>query len=229
MCIRDRVRSRTLEAYGKHYTMAWPSEEHATGRPCRRSPLYDSLKSSGAVFGEKLGWDRANWFAERDEEPHDIYTFGQPNWHGAVAREHKAARDAAVLFDQTSFAKYILTGPDAEQALQWIAANRVDKPVGTIIYTQMLNDSGGIECDLTCVRTKYNEYYITTGTGYATHDFDWIGRNIPSDLNAQLVDVTSSNAVLSLFGPKARDILAMVTTGNAVSYTHLTLPTILLV
>jgi 4-methylaminobutanoate oxidase (formaldehyde-forming) len=214
------VRSRTLEAYGKHYTMAWPSEEHATGRPCRRSPLYDALRSSGAVFGEKLGWERANWFAERDEESHDIYTFGQPNWHGAVAREHKAARDAAVLFDQTSFAKYILTGPDAEQALQWIAANRVDKPVGSIIYSQMLNDNGGIECDLTCVRTKYNEYYITTGTGYATHDFDWIGRNIPSDLNAQLVDVTSSNAVLSLFGPKARDILEIVTTADVSNTVH---------
>ena len=214
------VRSRTLEAYGKHYTMAWPSEEHATGRPCRRSPLYDFLRSSGAVFGEKLGWERANWFAEHDEAPHDIYTFGQPNWHGAVAREHKAARDAAVLFDQTSFAKYILTGPDAEQALQWVAANRVDKPVGSIIYTQMLNDNGGIECDLTCVRTKHTEYYITTGTGYATHDFDWIGRNIPSYLNVQLVDVTSSNAVLSLFGPKARDILAMVTTGNVSNTAH---------
>jgi 4-methylaminobutanoate oxidase (formaldehyde-forming) len=200
--------------------MAWPSEEHATGRPCRRSPLYDALRSSGAVFGEKLGWERANWFAELDEEPHDIYTFGQPNWHGAVAREHKAARDAAVLFDQTSFAKYILTGPDAEQALQWIAANRVDKPVGSIIYTQMLNDNGGIECDLTCVRTKYNEYYITTGTGYATHDFDWIGRNIPSNLNAQLVDVTSSNAVLSLFGPKARDILEIVTTADVSNTVH---------
>ena len=214
------VRSRTLEAYGKHYTMAWPFEEHATGRPCRRSPLYDTLKSSGAVFGEKLGWERANWFAERDEEPHDIYTFGQPNWHGAVAREHKAAREAAVLFDQTSFAKYILTGPDAEQALQWIAANRVDKPIGTIIYTQMLNDKGGIECDLTCVRTKFNEYYITTGTGYATHDFDWISRNIPSDLNAQLINVTSSNAVLSLFGPKAREILQVVTINDVSDNGH---------
>ena len=184
------VRSRTLEAYGKHYTMAWPSEEHRTGRPCRRSPLYDTLKSSGAVFGEKLGWERANWFADTGEEPRDIYTFGLPNWHSAVAREHKAAREAAVLFDQTSFAKYILTGPDAEQALQWIASNRVDKPVGSIIYTQMLNDNGGIECDLTCVRTKFNEYYITTGTGYATHDFNWISRNIPSELNSQLIDVT---------------------------------------
>jgi 4-methylaminobutanoate oxidase (formaldehyde-forming) len=207
----DWVRTRTLEAYGKHYTMAWPSEEHESGRPCRRSPLYDRLKSAGAVFGEKLGWERPNWFAEPGEEARDIYTFEQPNWHGPVGREHTAAREAAVLFDQSSFAKFILQGPDAEAALQWIAANRVDKPVGSIIYTQMLNDHGGIECDLTCVRTGHDSYYIVTGTGFATHDFDWIRRNIPEGMNAQLVDVTSSNAVLSLFGPKARDILAAVT------------------
>lgn len=207
----DWVRTRTMEAYGKHYTMAWPSEEHDSGRPCRRSPLYQTLKGAGAVFGEKLGWERPNWFAEAGEEARDIYTFERPNWHGPVGREHKAAREAAVLFDQTSFAKFILKGPDAEAALQWTAANRVDKPLGAIIYTQMLNDKGGIECDLTCVRTGYDEYYIVTGTGYATHDFDWIRRNIPEGMNAQLVDVTSSNAVLSLFGPKARDILAVVT------------------
>ncbi|MEO1111522.1 MAG: FAD-dependent oxidoreductase [Pseudomonadota bacterium] len=207
----DWVRTRTLEAYGKHYTMAWPSEEHDSGRPCRRSPLYDRLKDAGAVFGEKLGWERPNWFAEGGEEARDIYTFERPNWHGPVGREHKAAREAAVLFDQTSFAKFILKGPDAERALSWIAANRVDKPVGSIIYTQMLNDRGGIECDLTCVRTAIDEYYIVTGTGFATHDFDWIRRNIPDGLNAQLVDVTSSNSVLSLFGPKARDILSACT------------------
>lgn len=207
----DWVRTRTLEAYGKHYTMAWPSEEHQSGRPCRRSPLYETLKASGAVFGEKLGWERPNWFAEPGEDARDIYTFARPNWHDPVGREHNAAREAAVLFDQTSFAKYILTGPDAEEALQWIAANRVDRPVGSIIYTQMLNDKAGIECDLTCVRTRQDEYYIVTGTGYATHDFDWIRRTIPDGMNAQIVDVTSSNAVLSLFGPKARDILQAVT------------------
>lgn len=205
------VRARTLEAYGKHYTMAWPSEEHDSARPCRRSPLYERLKSSGAVFGEKLGWERPNWYAEGDEKPHDIYTFERPNWHEPVGREHKAARESAVLFDQTSFAKFVLKGPDAEAALQWIAANRVDKPVGSIIYTQMLNDKGGIECDLTCVRTGIDSYYIVTGTGFATHDFNWIERNIPNGMNAQLEDVTSSNAVLSLFGPKARDILSKVT------------------
>ncbi|WP_281991078.1 GcvT family protein [Sulfitobacter geojensis] len=210
----DWVRARTMEAYGKHYTMAWPSEEHSSGRPCRRSPLYGALQNSGAVFGEKLGWERPNWFADAGEDAHDIYTFDRPNWHAPVGREHKAAREAAVLFDQTSFAKFILKGPDAEAALSWIAANRVDKPVGSIIYTQMLNDHGGIECDLTCVRTAQDEYYIVTGTGFATHDFNWISRNIPEGMNAQLVDVTSSNAVLSLFGPKAREILEQCTRDN---------------
>lgn len=214
------VRTRTLEAYGKHYTMAWPSEENESGRPCRRSPLYDRLASEGAVFGEKLGWERANWYAEPGEDPKDIYTFNRPNWHIAVGREHQAARQAAALFDQTSFAKFILKGPDAGAALNWIAANRVDRPVGSIIYTQMLNDRAGIECDLTCVRTRPDEYYIVTGTGFATHDFHWIRRNIPAGMNAQLVDVTSSNAVLSLFGPKAREILQSVTRNDISDTAH---------
>ncbi len=209
----DWIRARTYEAYGKHYTMAWPSEEHDSGRPCRKSPLYEILKADGAVFGEKLGWERPNWFADfgAGEVQHDIYTFGRPNWHAAVAREHKAAREAAVLFDQTSFAKFILKGPDAEAALGWIAAGDVAKPVGALTYTQMLNDHGGIECDLTAVRMAEDEYYIVTGTGFATHDFNHIARSIPEAMNAQIVDVTSGYSVLSLFGPRARDILAAVT------------------
>jgi 4-methylaminobutanoate oxidase (formaldehyde-forming) len=209
----DWIRSRTYEAYGKHYTMAWPSEEHHSARPCRKSPLYDTLLADGAVFGEKLGWERPNWYADvaAGEEQKDIYTFQRPNWHAAVGREHKACREAAGLFDQTSFAKFILKGPDAVDALSWIASNDVNKPVGSLVYTQMLNDRGGIECDLTVVRTKVDEYYIVTGTGFATHDFDWISRNIPEGMNAQLVDITSSNSVQSLMGPKSRDILSAVT------------------
>ncbi|MET3778566.1 4-methylaminobutanoate oxidase (formaldehyde-forming) [Rhizobium alvei] len=212
----DWVRTRTYEAYGKHYTMAWPFEEHASGRPARKSPLYDRLKAQGACFGEKLGWERPNWFADlaKGEEARDIYTYGRQNWFGAVGREHQAAREQAVLFDQTSFAKFSLKGSDAENALQWIAANNVAKPVGSLIYTQMLNDKGGIEADLTCARVAEDEYYIVTGTGFATHDFDWIARNIPSGMNASLVDVTSAWSVLSLMGPKARDILASVTSAD---------------
>ncbi|AUQ71073.1 GcvT family protein [Phaeobacter inhibens] len=209
----DWIRTRTVEAYGKHYTMAWPHEEHDSGRPCRKSPLYDTLKNKGACFGEKLGWERPNWFADatRGETPQDLYSFGRQNWFDAVGREHKAAREAAVLFDQTSFAKFTLKGPDALAAMNWICANDVDKPAGSLIYTQMLNDKGGIECDLTVGRVARDEFYIVTGTGYATHDFDWIRRNIPEGMNCQLFDITSSNAVLSLMGPKARDILAAVT------------------
>jgi glycine cleavage system aminomethyltransferase T len=116
-----------------------------------------------------------------------------------------------VLFDQSSFAKFTLKGPDAVAALNWIAANNVDRPVGTLVYTQMLNDAGGIECDLTVARIADDAFYIVTGTGFATHDFDWISRNIPQGLNCQLFDVTSANAVLSLMGPQARNILQKIT------------------
>jgi sarcosine dehydrogenase len=205
------VRKRTLEAYGKHYTIAWPHEEYKSGRPLRRSPLYDRLKSQGACFGEKLGWERPNWFAQGAEKAEDVYTFGRPNWFDAVAREHRATRESVALFDQTSFAKFLFTGPDAEAVLSWICANDVAKPVGSLIYTQMLNRRGGIECDLTIARLAEDTYYIVTGTGFATHDLDWIRRNIPSGLNAGVIDITSSNAVLSLMGPNARRVLEKLT------------------
>ena len=128
----DWVRTRTLEAYSKHYTMAWPFEEYSSGRPLRRSPLYDRLKAQGAVFGEKLGWERPNWFADAaaGEEAEDVYSYGRQNWFEAVGREHQAARERVALFDQTSFAKFLMVGRDAEAALSWICANDVAKPPG---------------------------------------------------------------------------------------------------
>jgi len=208
----DWVRERTLEAYGKHYTIAWPSEEHRSARPTRRSPLYAHLKAAGACFGEKLGWERPNWFADlaAGEVAQDRYSYQRPGWWDAVRREHQAARKAAVLIDQTSFAKFTLKGPDAASALNWIAAGNVDRAVGSLTYTQMLNDKGGIEADVTVARVARDEFYIVTGTGFATHDFDWMSRNIPAGAKAELVDVTSGSAVLSLMGPEARDILARV-------------------
>jgi len=207
------VRTRTLEAYAKHYTMAWPFEEHHSGRPLRRSPLYDRLKAQGASFGEKLGWERPNWFADLagGETPEDRYSYGRQNWFAAVGREHAAARERVAVFDQTSFAKFVVTGRDAEAALSWICANDVAKPAGHLVYTQMLNARGGIECDLTVGRLSETEYYIVTGTGFATHDFDWISRSIPDGLDARVVDVTSAYAVLSVMGPRSRDVLQALT------------------
>jgi 4-methylaminobutanoate oxidase (formaldehyde-forming) len=212
----DWVRARTLEAYGKHYTIAWPSEEHRSARPTRRSPLYALLQAAGACFGEKLGWERPNWFADlaAGEAPVDRYSYQRPGWFDAVGREHRAARSAAVLIDQTSFAKFTLKGPDAAKVLNGIAAGNVEGPVGRLTYTQMLNRKGGIEADVTIARVAQDEFYIVTGTGFATHDFDWIARNIPDEANCQLVDVTSAFSVLSLMGPNARQILARVSSDD---------------
>ena len=208
----DWIRERTTEAYGKHYTIAWPSEEMLSARPTRRSPLYAHLKAAGACFGEKLGWERPNWFADpaAGEVAVDRYSYGRPGWFDAVGREHKAAREAAVLIDQTSFAKFTLKGPDAAKTLSWIAAGNVDRAVGRLTYSQMLNDKGGIEADVTVARVAADEFYIVTGTGFATRDFDWINRNIPQSARCELVDVTSAFSVLSLMGPKAREVLARV-------------------
>jgi 4-methylaminobutanoate oxidase (formaldehyde-forming) len=210
------VRARTLELYGKHYAIAWPGEEHTSGRPLRRSPLYEYLRAAGAVFGEKFGWERPNWFAAGGEPARDAYSFSKPNWFSAVAREHRAARERVALFDQSSFAKFELRGLDAEQALSWICANDIAKPIGSLVYTQMLNVNGGIECDLTVARIATDCFYIVTGTGFATHDFDWIRRHIDTALDARLSDVTSQYAVLALMGPAARRVLERLT-GDDVS------------
>ena len=207
----DWVRARTLEAYGKHYTMAWPFEEQQSGRPLRMSPLYAEQKKRGAVFGEKMGWERANWFVPAGVEAKDCYSYGRQNWFPYVGEEHRTCREAVALFDESSFAKFSLVGKDAERALQWICANDVAKPIGSLTYTQMLNRRGGIECDLTVARIGADEFYIVTGTGFATHDFSWIERNIPAGCNARLSDVASSYAVLALMGPRARDVLGAVT------------------
>ena len=209
----DWVRTRTLQAYARHYTLAWPQEEFDSARPARRSPLYELLKTQGACFGEKLGWERPNWFADvaAGEIAKDVYSFSRPGWHDAVAREHQAIRQTAVVIDQSSFAKFLLKGPDALQTLDWLAANDIDKPVGSLVYTQMLDDKGGIQCDLTVARVARDEFYLVTGTGFATHDFDWIERHIPPEANVQLIDITSCKAVLSVMGPKAREVLSQLT------------------
>ena len=208
----DWVRARTLEAYGKHYTIAWPSEEMQSARPTLKSPLYDHLAAAGACFGEKLGWERPNWFADlaAGEVPKDRYSYQRPGWWNAVRREHLACRSAAVLIDQTSFAKFTLIGPDAAKSLSWIAAGNIDRAVGSLTYTQMLNTRGGIEADLTIARTAEDAFYIVTGTGFATRDFNWISRNLPKGASFQLTDVTAGSTVLSLMGPNARKILSQI-------------------
>jgi 4-methylaminobutanoate oxidase (formaldehyde-forming) len=207
---RQWVKERTLEAYGKHYGIAYPHEEYESGRPRIVSPLYERLKSHGAVFGSKLGWERPNWYATDGAEAKDIYSMGRQNWFEAVGREHALVRNSAGLFDQSSFAKYELKGRDATEALSWICANDVSKPKGSLTYTQMLNSRGGIECDLTVARLAEDHFFIVTGTGFRTHDKAWINDHVKPGLDAKFIDITEDYGTLSLMGPRSRGILSAV-------------------
>ena len=205
--LHDRVK----ETLGLHYAMPWPNRELDTARPLRRSPLYDRLAAKGACFGSKMGWERANWFAAEGERPVTEYAFGRQNWHAAVKREMKATREAAGIFDQTSFAKLLVQGRDAAAALNRICAAEVDVEIGRSVYTGLLNERGGYESDLTVMRLAADRFLLVTGSAQAVHDADWIRKNIPVDAHVSLTDVTSAYAVLALMGPKSRDILARLT------------------
>lgn len=208
--LHDRVK----ETLGLHYAMPWPNRELDTARPFRRSPLYDRLAAKGACFGSKMGWERVNWFAGEGRKPQTEYSFGRQNWHEAVGREMKATREAAGLYDQTSFAKLLMQGRDAARVLNRICAADIDVEVGRSVYTGLLNSRGGYESDLTVLRLGPEKFLMVTGSAQAVHDADWINRNIPEGANAVLTDVTSAYAVLALIGPNARAILSRITSAD---------------
>lgn len=201
---------RSLELYSKHYTIAWPFEEHDSARNIKRSPLYNHLKKAGAVFGSKFGWERPNWFAPEGVEAKDELTFSIPNWFEPVGEEHRAAREAVVLIDQSSFSKFEVEGPGALQFLNRIAANTIDKPVGSVTYTQLCNERGGVESDLTIARVAHSLFFIVTGTAFGTRDFVWIRDHLPSDGSVVLRDITSSRGMINVCGPRARILLESV-------------------
>lgn len=208
------VRVRALEGQARHYTMGWPYAEMEAGRPLRRSAVHHRLATNGACFGAKFGWERPNWFAPEGVKPKDIYGFGRQNWFPYVGAEHEACRERVALFDMSYFSKFALVGRDAERVLQRLCAGDVGKPPGRVTYTQMLNERGGIECDLTCSRVSEEEYYIVAGTAFATHDFTHVKRHIPEDARVYLSDVTSAFGTLAVMGPRARALMEKVAEGD---------------
>jgi 4-methylaminobutanoate oxidase (formaldehyde-forming) len=203
---RKHLFDRTAETLGLHYAMRWPREELATVRPLRRSPLYDRLRAKGAVFGSKLNWERANYFLPSGaSEPSP--TLDRPGWLPYVLEEQRACREDVVVFDQTSFAKFVLRGRDALAVLQRLCANEIDVPLGRMVYTAMLNERGGFESDLTIARLAGDTFFILTGSAQATRDADWVERHIRDDEFAALVDVTSAFSIVSVMGPKAEALL----------------------
>ena len=205
------LRDRTGEALGLLYAMHWPHRQPESARNVRQSPLHQRLVSQGACFGVVAGWERPNWYAPEGVDPVYEYSWGRQNWFTHSAQEHMAVRQAVGLFDQTSFAKFLIQGADAESVLQRLMANDVAVEPGTLVYTAMLNARGGIVSDLTVNRISEDTYMIVTSAGSVTRDYTWMRRHIPDDARATLTDVSSSYAVLSVMGPRSRDLLSRLT------------------
>ncbi len=214
---RGYTLARSVENYATYYDIHYPNEERLAGRPLRLSPAYSRLADLGAVFGEKSGWERANWFepnasgagvADADEllATRPLGWAGR-HWSPAIGAEAIATRRTAALFDETSFAKLEVLGPGATALLQRLCANDVDVAPGTVVYTSMLNRRGGIECDLTVTRVTPDRYLLVTGTAFGQHDLGWIRRHLPGDGSVVLTDLTSGRVCYGLWGPRARDIL----------------------
>ena len=215
---RDYTLVRTVEVYSTYYDIHYPNEERQAGRPLRLSPTYPRLTALGASFGEKSGWERPNWFEPNANRfPLPLAGEGQGggrpsgwaghHWSPAIPAEHRATRECAGLFDETSFAKIEVSGRGALGFLQRLCDNEMDRPVGSVTYTQMLNRRGGIECDFTVTRLDEDRFLIVTGTAFGNHDLGWMRKHDPLDGSITLEDVGASRACLGLWGPRARDIL----------------------
>jgi glycine cleavage system aminomethyltransferase T/glycine/D-amino acid oxidase-like deaminating enzyme len=201
------LHDRVAEVLGLHYAVPWPNRELDSARPFRRSPAYHLLEAANACFGTKMGWERANFFAPAGERPVIEYAWGQQNWQPWSSAEQRAARTSVALFDQTSFSKYLLTGPDAEQALQWLCTADVSVAPGHVVYTGMLNVRGTYEADITVTRLSAGEFLLVSSAATTERDQDHITRRMPARARATLLDVTSAYAVYGVMGPRSRELL----------------------
>ncbi|MGI8336782.1 GcvT family protein [Actinomadura scrupuli] len=218
---------KTTENYETYYDIPYPGRERTAGRPLRVSPAYAWHAAHGAVFGEKAGWERVNYYAPNggqegrsqgggSDEGLRPHGWAGRHWSPAVGVEHAATRETAGLFDESSFSKIEVTGPGAARLLDWLCDNEVAREIGAVTYTQALNARGGIECDFTVTRTADDAFLIVTGTAFGTHDLSWIRRHARS-LNGEragsvrVADVTGQYACFALWGPRSRDILAGLT------------------
>ena len=221
---RGYLVNRASEVLGLHYLMAWPNREMETSRDARRSPLHAKTSSLGACYGQSAGWERALWYATAGTRPEIAYSFEKQNWAPFVAQEVTTCRTRAALFDQSTFAKFEMSGADALQALQWLCGNDVDVAVGRIVYTGMFTEQGTFATDLTVVRLAADRFYLITSTQQAAHDGDWILRHVPSGADVTLRDRTSDLGVISIMGPASRAILSRVTesdlSGAAFPFLH---------
>ena len=208
---RKYLRERVTESLGLLYATHYPFKQYETARGVRKSAIHDRVTAAGACHGEAFGWERPNWYGEPGSTPKYEYSYGRQNWFAANAAECKAVREAVALFDQSSFAKFRLEGRDACAVLNRVCGNDIDVTPGKLVYTQWLNDKGGIEADLTVTRLSENAFLIVGGAETEIRDFNWLSRHIPGDAHAVLTNVSSGMGVISIMGPNARALLQSLT------------------
>lgn len=207
MATRAFLRDRTVETLGLLYAMHWPDRPYATARGARRSPFHDRLLASGAVMGEAAGFERPAWFARSEAEREWRPSWGRPSWQEPCGRECRAVQDAVALFDQSGMGKILVTGADALAVLDRLSTARLDVPVGRVVYTCWLDETGGIVSDLTVNRLGPTEFLVVTATAGLAPDLAWLRRQVPEGARCAVVDLTPGLALLSLQGPASRALL----------------------
>jgi 4-methylaminobutanoate oxidase (formaldehyde-forming) len=210
------LRDRVGEVLGLHYEIPWPDREMRTARPFRRSPVHHLLEAAGARFGSRMGWERPNYFAPPGFEL--VHTWEKPGWLPYVTAEHVSTRTGVTVFDQTSFSKYLVTGPGAEGDLQWLCTADVAVPPGRVVYTGMLNAHGTYESDVTVTRLSGTEYLVVSSAATTERDQDHIRRHVPTGSTTRVVDVTSAYAGLGVMGPSSRELLSRLTRADLVDF-----------
>ncbi|MFM8770052.1 MAG: FAD-dependent oxidoreductase, partial [Rubrivivax sp.] len=207
---RAFLADRTKESLGLLYQMHWPFRQAETARGARRTPLHDRLRALGACMGELHGWERANWYAEPGSDPRYEYAWGRQNWFEHTAAECRAVRDGVALFDQSSMAKFLVQGRDAVRVLNRLSTAQIDGPAGRIVYTQWLNTLGGIEADLTVTRLDEQSFLVVTSVASHVHDLAHLRHAITPEEFCTVTDVTAGWALLSVMGPRSRELLTAV-------------------
>ena len=205
------LRDRVTEGLGLLYAMHWPFYQFETSRDVRKSTLHDRLKAQGACFGTVAGWERPNWFAPTGVEPMYEYSYGRQNWFEYSAAEHQATRERVAVFDQSSFSKFMIQGRDALAFLNRICGNQIDVPIGKVAYTQLLNERGGIEGDVTVTRMGAAEFYLLDAAATQNRTFNWLKSQIRPDEFVVVTDVTSGYVMLGVMGPQSRTLLSKLT------------------
>jgi dimethylglycine dehydrogenase len=203
--------AKNEEAYRDVFTIHYPDEERADARPAKTSPVYDKLNRMGAVWGQRYGWERANWFAPSGVPRHDVWSFRRSNYFDHVGNECRRMREKVGVIDLTPFTKHEVAGPGAEAWLDSLVANKVPTRIGRIALCHALTKNGGIRSEFTITKLADNRYYVVSAGAAERYDSDYLQRMLPPDRTVDLRNITTSRGTFVVAGPKARDVLARLT------------------